>query len=224
MFVPIADFALPAVRAGAADTRYRTFGSWGARVLALCIFLALVGIPSASAQISGAIGGTVADESGAVISGAKVIAKNMDTTAEREVTTETDGHYRFSSLPLGPYEVSATKQGFATEVRTGISVVVNEKGVVDLTLKIGSVTQQITVDGRRAAGERDHAGHFRTGGAAAGEGFAAQRAQLRFAAATESGDREFHFAEDRRHRSFQFHHGATILPFPAIGRSKICFC
>ena len=87
------------------------------------------------------------DKSGASISGATVIAKNTDTTAEREATTDAGGHYRFSSLPLGPYEVRATKQGFATEVRTGIRVVVNEEGAVDLTLNVGSVSQQITVKG-----------------------------------------------------------------------------
>ena len=148
MFVPIADFALPAVRAGAADTRYRSFGSWGARVLALCIFLALVGIPSASAQISGAIGGTVADESGAVISGAKVIAKNMDTTAEREVTTETDGHYRFSVAAIGTVRGACHQTGLRHGSRAReFAWSSTKRESVDLTLKIGAVTQQITVEG-----------------------------------------------------------------------------
>ena len=135
------------VRARAVKSRLKSCGAWGARSFALCVVLVLLRVSPASAQISGAIGGTVTDASGAVISGATVTAKNLDTTAERDVTSDASGHYRFSSLPLGPYEVRAIKQGFATAVRTGIRVVVNEEGAVDLTLKIGEVSQQITVEG-----------------------------------------------------------------------------
>ena len=135
------------VRHRVGDVPWRLFKARGARVSVFGVLLAIMQVPSVSAQISGAIGGIVTDKSGASISGATVIAKNTDTTAEREATTDAGGHYRFSSLPLGPYEVRATKQGFATEVRTGIRVVVNEEGAVDLTLNVGSVSQQITVEG-----------------------------------------------------------------------------
>ncbi|MFY9805499.1 MAG: carboxypeptidase regulatory-like domain-containing protein [Candidatus Acidiferrales bacterium] len=87
------------------------------------------------------------DASGQVVVDAQVKAKNLDTGAERETATDAGGHYQFLTIPLGAYEVSASKQGFAQAVRTGINVVVNENGNVDLSLKIGSVNQQITVSG-----------------------------------------------------------------------------
>jgi hypothetical protein len=147
MIATVGVLSLGVVRARAAKSCLRSCGAWGARIFVLCAVLVLLRVSPASAQISGAIGGTVTDESGAAVSGVQVIAKNTETTAEREATTDSSGHYQFSSLPLGPYEVRATKQGFAMEVRTGIRVVVNEAGAVDLKLKIGSVSQQVTVEG-----------------------------------------------------------------------------
>ncbi|MGB9010954.1 MAG: carboxypeptidase regulatory-like domain-containing protein [Candidatus Acidiferrales bacterium] len=117
------------------------------QVLALCIVCVILGAPSAAAQSSGAISGTVTDASGQAIAHAGVTAKNVDTGVERTTATDGQGHYAFVAIPLGAYEVSASKQGFAQAVRTGINVVVNENGNVDLVLKIGSVNQQITVTG-----------------------------------------------------------------------------
>ena len=147
MFAPAADVTTGVVGARTGESRLRSLFAWGARCFGICIVLLLLRISPAAAQISGSIGGTVSDESSAAVSGAQVIARNTETTAERDATTDSTGHYQFSSLPLGPYELRATKQGFATEVRTGIRVVVNEEGAVNLTLKIGSVSQQITVEG-----------------------------------------------------------------------------
>ena len=115
MFAPAADVTTGAAGARTGESRLRSLFAWGARCFGICIVLLLLRISPAAAQISGAIGGIVTDKSGASISGATVIAKNTDTTAEREATTDAGGHYRFSSLPLGPYEVRATKQGFATK-------------------------------------------------------------------------------------------------------------
>ncbi|MGC2001350.1 MAG: TonB-dependent receptor, partial [Candidatus Acidiferrales bacterium] len=117
------------------------------RVLALCLLCVLLRVPSAAAQSSGAISGTVTDASGQAVADASVTAKNVDTGVERTTATDGQGHYAFVAIPLGAYEVSASKQGFAQAVRTGINVVVNENGNVDLVLKIGSVNQQITVTG-----------------------------------------------------------------------------
>jgi Carboxypeptidase regulatory-like domain len=147
MFASAIVAVVPAVQKCSAEPPRRSSGASIVRVFVFCILLALWRVPSAAAQISGAIGGTVTDESGAVVSAAKVTVTNKDTAAERDASTDASGHYRFAALPLGPYEVSASKQGFSTVVRTGILVVVNEEGAVDLQLKIGSVNQKITVEG-----------------------------------------------------------------------------
>ncbi|MFZ0522979.1 MAG: carboxypeptidase regulatory-like domain-containing protein [Candidatus Acidiferrales bacterium] len=87
------------------------------------------------------------DASGQATTDATVTAKNVDTGVERTTATDGLGHYAFVAIRLGAYEVSASKQGFAQAVRTGINMVVNENANVDLVLKIGSVNQQIAVTG-----------------------------------------------------------------------------
>ena len=154
MFAPAPPVPLPAVPVSlgamkAARKRFARRSAAGLRLplLALCILCAFLRVPAAAAQISGAISGTVTDASGQAVTDASVTARNVDTGVERSTATDARGHYEFVAIPLGAYEVSASKQGFAQAVRTGINVVVNENGNVNLVLKIGSVNQQITVTG-----------------------------------------------------------------------------
>src|SRR5215471_9849386 len=91
------------------------------------------------------ITGTVKDTSGAVIAGAAVNARHIDTGLTRVAQTDTNGSYSIPSLPVGQYEVYAERMGFRREVRRGIDLVVAEEAVVDLTLQVGSIEQQITV-------------------------------------------------------------------------------
>ncbi|HML17095.1 MAG TPA: carboxypeptidase-like regulatory domain-containing protein, partial [Bryobacteraceae bacterium] len=112
-------------------------------VLLLCILLPLV--PAAHAQVSAAISGTVTDPSGAVVSAASVTVKNIDTGASRVTATDRSGRYQVLALPLGEYEVHAAKPGFAEEIRTGIHLAVGQDASIDLSLKVGQSSQQITV-------------------------------------------------------------------------------
>jgi len=110
----------------------------------LMLFLAAV---SLQAQVSAGLSGTVTDPSGAVLSGAVVTAKNVDTGALRKTVTGFEGRYQFFSLPVGQYEVRSAKPGFTEEVRTGIQLVVGESATVDLQLPVGESSQQVTVRG-----------------------------------------------------------------------------
>src|SRR5260370_39173986 len=67
----------------------------------------------AQATASGTIQGTVTDKSGAVVSGAQVVAKNKGTDLQRTSTTSDTGYYRFELLPVGIYTVTVSKTGFA---------------------------------------------------------------------------------------------------------------
>ncbi|MDP9051434.1 MAG: TonB-dependent receptor [Acidobacteriota bacterium] len=69
--------------------------------------------PTARAQVTGEISGTVADPSGAVVPEAKVLLRNLGTNAARTVTTDGAGLYSFTNLQPGHYEVSTTPGGFA---------------------------------------------------------------------------------------------------------------
>jgi len=109
-----------------------------------CLFLLFAVL--LRAQVSANLSGTVTDPSGAVVSAAAVTAKNTDTGASRDTTTDTAGHYQLFSLPLGPYEVHARKNGFTEQVRTGVRLVVGQEATVDLTLQVGQPNQQVTVN------------------------------------------------------------------------------
>ena len=94
---------------------------------------------------SAAITGTVQDTSGAAVSGAMVTVKHLETGLTRTVEADAAGNYRITPLPVGEYELTAEQTSFQREVRRGISLVVGQEAVVNLTLQVGSVVQQVTV-------------------------------------------------------------------------------
>ena len=98
------------------------------------------------AQVFAALSGTVRDQSGGLVSEARVSAKNADTGAIRNSVTDGSGRYRLPALPVGQYEVRVNKAGFAEEIRTGIELVLGEDANVDVDLRLGVASQQMTVN------------------------------------------------------------------------------
>ena len=117
------------------------------RVLAIFLSaLAAVFAVTARAQIVGAsISGTVHDASGASIPQATITVKNLETGAQRRVESDASGHYAAPSVPVGNYEVTAQKDGFSTQSRSGISLAIGQSAVVDLSLAVGSVHEDVAV-------------------------------------------------------------------------------
>jgi hypothetical protein len=109
------------------------------------VFVLLAG--SIRAQVSAVLSGTVTDPSGAMVSGASVSARNVDTGAVRQAVTDSQGHFDIFSLPAGQYEIRSGKAGFAEEVRTGVHLVVGQSATVDMRLPLGESSQQVTVNG-----------------------------------------------------------------------------
>ena len=110
------------------------------------IFVCLCGAPMAFAQATAQIHGTVQDMSGAAIAGATVRATQTDTAVSRTVTSEADGGFVLSNLPLGPYTVEITKEGFTTAVQQGIALQVGSDPNVVVAMKVGAVNDRITVE------------------------------------------------------------------------------
>ena len=110
-------------------------------LLASLFFLPAIAL----AQVTASVVGTVQDPTGAVIPGAAVTVKNLETGVERTMTADDRGYYRALSLPVGRYEVAAEKTGFKKEVRTGINLVVGQEAVVNLRLEVGEVQQAVSV-------------------------------------------------------------------------------
>jgi hypothetical protein len=96
---------------------------------------------------SGAISGTVKDETGAVLPGVTVVITNTDTAQGRTLVADASGRYAAPDLPPGPYEIKGSLQGFSTVVRSGIRLTVGRGAVVDLVLKLGEIADHITVVG-----------------------------------------------------------------------------
>src|SRR5438094_38634 len=96
---------------------------------------------------TGTIYGTITDESRAVLPGASVQVKNVETGATRSLVSDEAGHYRALNLPPGLYSVSAELQGFASAGRGNLTVEIGRDVVADLTMKVGALTEQVTVEG-----------------------------------------------------------------------------
>src|SRR5438309_1856201 len=100
------------------------------------------------AQVTtGTIFGTVTDSSGAVAPNVNVTVKNVDKGISRNLNSDAAGRYTAPQLPLGQYEVTATATGFQTETRSGITLTVGREATVDFSLRVGAVTEQVTVTG-----------------------------------------------------------------------------
>lgn len=94
---------------------------------------------------SGNIEGVVTDANGAVVAGATVTAKATGTTAgyNQSTTTNNDGFYQFSQVPVGTYSISTSNTGFKTS-NTATTVTIDKAAVVNTSLEVGA--GEITVD------------------------------------------------------------------------------
>jgi hypothetical protein len=97
-------------------------------------------------NIRGTILGTVHDESGAIIRGAKVTVNHASTGLVREEKSNDAGEYLFAQLPVGAYTVTAEQPGFKKAERDNVLLQVDDKLRVDLTLSVGAVSETVAVD------------------------------------------------------------------------------
>ena len=98
-------------------------------------------------QTTGNITGLVRDEQGAAIPGVTVTATNPSTGFSRTVTTEGNGEYRITALPVGVYDVKVELSGFQTIDRKAIIVNVGQQVDLDFSLRVAGVEESITVTG-----------------------------------------------------------------------------
>ncbi|MCI0663961.1 MAG: carboxypeptidase-like regulatory domain-containing protein, partial [Acidobacteria bacterium] len=91
------------------------------------------------------LSGVIRDASGAVVPGVKVTAKNTQTSATRETTTDTEGRYSLTNLGPGQYEVRAERTGFRRAVQSGVTLAVGGATVVDLTVQVGDVNEVVEI-------------------------------------------------------------------------------
>ena len=99
-----------------------------------------------AAQVgSGALGGTVRDETGAPLPGATVTATASGTRQTRMALTGQDGAYTFPSLPPGTYQIRVELNGFRPLAHDGVKIATGETIRLELQLQVGGLTEAVTV-------------------------------------------------------------------------------
>jgi len=126
------------------STFVRFFSSRARSVIALT--LALLPKWTCSQSQLAAVSGIITDKSGAVIFQARVVIVNQATELERSTVSDTAGIYHFSGMPPGTYTIRAEDQGFQTQVREGIPLVSASESIVNFSLAVGNLRQQVTVN------------------------------------------------------------------------------
>ena len=112
----------------------------------MAIVLVFAGVHYAAAQSDrGVITGRVSDPQKAVVAGAKVVAKDVETGTEHRTITTNTGDFTLSSLPARLYDVTIEAAGFKTFVLTGVRVQVAQATRVDAALDIGTTAETVSV-------------------------------------------------------------------------------
>ncbi|MEP6961092.1 MAG: carboxypeptidase-like regulatory domain-containing protein, partial [Acidobacteriota bacterium] len=125
------------------------------RIITGFVFAAML---AAQAVSTSQVSGVVQDVTGAVLPGAEVKLMQTDTGAVRTVLSGADGAYLLSNLPIGPYRMEVSRDGFTKYVQAGIVLNVNTNPAINPMLKIGAVTEQIVVEAVASAVETHSSG------------------------------------------------------------------
>ncbi len=119
------------------------------RIAAIVGVVLAIALPaSGQTQITtGVIQGTVTDQSGALVPGANVEVKNVDTNSSRAQPTGVDGRFVFVQLRPGRYTLTVTLQGFATHVQKDVDLTVGQAVTLNPVLKVSGAAETVTVTG-----------------------------------------------------------------------------
>src|SRR5882672_8069056 len=114
--------------------------------ITLLVVLAMTTVVTSQTQITtGTIQGIVTDANGAILPGANVEIKNLETNLSRALTTDDGGRFVALALPPGKYSVTVSKQGFATGVLERVDLTVGQAVTLPLSLKISGVSERVTI-------------------------------------------------------------------------------
>ena len=111
------------------------------QILTVCAcWLAALGVAAAQAISVTQVQGTVQDGTGAGLPGVTVTITQTSTGLVRTTVSDNEGRYLFQALPVGPYRLEATLQGFRPYVQTGIVLQVNVNPTIPIRMELRTVT------------------------------------------------------------------------------------
>ncbi len=129
-----------------------------------CIVACIIACALCCTNVSGQtvsvsqISGTIRDATGSVVPEAEVTVTQTDTGLKRTAQTGSDGVYLLPSLPVGPYRLEVKKEGFNGYSQSGIVLQVGSSPTVDVSLQIGTVSQEVNVEAAAAMVETNNSG------------------------------------------------------------------
>src|SRR5437762_12796509 len=102
-------------------------------------------VPALAQEISAGLTGRVTDASGGAVIGAAVSARDQDRGTTWSATTNEDGIYAFPRIPNGSYRLKVEAAGFVSSVHPNIQLDINQRGRVDVVLRLGAVSESVEV-------------------------------------------------------------------------------
>ncbi len=116
------------------------------RMLVGTLFATLCCVAICRAQtVTGTVTGTITDQTGAVISGATVVAHNVETGVDSTATSDSAGVYRVSFLPIGHYQVTVSASGFGKETIPSFQLEAVQTATFNVKLSVGSAATTVSV-------------------------------------------------------------------------------
>jgi Carboxypeptidase regulatory-like domain len=115
------------------------------KVFRVSIFLLIATFVEFAQSDRATITGTVSDPAGAVVPGAAIEARNVDTKATYTAGTSSTGNFTMPELPTGNYELTVTVSGFKRYVKQNVFLPVAQAVRIDVSLQVGATSDTVTV-------------------------------------------------------------------------------
>jgi len=118
--------------------------------VAALVLVSLCGGLANAQTVTGTVQGVVSDSKGAVIAGAEVTVRNVETGQTRTMKTNADGYYVATFLPLGRYNISSSASGFTSVTQESIEITLNQTRDINITMNPTGVTEAVIVTAEAA--------------------------------------------------------------------------